>query len=572
MKPITRRDFIMMGAGGLAQLAYAKGERVPHKSGAKKRRLLFNWDGSVIHTWGRTVLPASYGPLTHEQFTSLVFTPIANTAVDTVLFSFGSGNVAEYQSNVLEWPGEADRFEFPESKAWYGGVEVDPKDQYLNPKSLADGGHNPPAVIVEECHKRGLDAFVSLRMNDIHDGQHPKGTLPNPELASFKRINPDWLVDDLDWGTALDFEHPRVRALKLKVVEEFFDRWDFDGIELDWLRHSLYFRRGTERENAKYLTLFMRDVRKSLQTRAAKRGRPIEVAVRIPERVQWCQEGGFEIDKWIAEDLVDMLILGQGLTELPTLSEFRGLMKVRKLPIYPSLYCYGNSYRVSPDEVIRGSAANLWKDGADGLYTFNWFLYGSWRKHLLNEIADPKLLQNKDKHYTLAQRFDTIAREPGADYVRYNTVSKDAPVPFDLNEAQGVHSVHVPVADDFKISFPKSAELWIAMDYSQPGDWLTVSVGDAVLDPAEVDVASSWQTVGVQINPLPGNGMIGFPSDKPFEMRFQAIRLQVPIKALKPGHNKLSFKLNKRGPGSEKALQVRRIELVTRMSATRNMS
>ena len=29
---------------------------------------------------------------------------------------------------------------------------------------------------------------------------------------------------------------PRVRALKLRIVEAFFDRWDFDGIELDWMR------------------------------------------------------------------------------------------------------------------------------------------------------------------------------------------------------------------------------------------------------------------------------------------------------------------------------------------------
>ena len=277
------------------------------------------------------------------------------------MFSFGSGNVAEYQSNVLEWPGEADRFKFPESKSWHGGIEVDPKDQYLNPKSLADAGHNPPKVIVEECRKRGLDAFVSLRMNDIHDGQHARGTLPNPELPTFKRINPDWLVDDLDWWTALNFAHPRVRALKLKVAEEFFDRWDFDGIELDWLRHTLYFQRGTERENGKYLTEFMRSIRKSLNEKAKRRGRPIEIAIRIPEKLEWCALGGFEIEKWIEEDLADMLILGQGLTELPTMDEFRGLMKARQLPIYPSLYSYGNSYRVSPDEVIRGSAANLWR-------------------------------------------------------------------------------------------------------------------------------------------------------------------------------------------------------------------
>ena len=164
---------------------------------------------------------------------------------------------------------------------------------------------------------------------------------------------------------------------------------------MDWLRHTLYFQRGTERENGKYLTEFMRSIRKSLNEKAKHRGRPIEIAIRIPEKLEWCALGGFEIEKWIEEDLADMLILGQGLTELPTLDEYRGLMKKRQLPIYPSLYSYGNSYRVSPDEIIRGSAANLWRDGADGLYTFNWFMYGSWRKHLLNEIVDPKAHEEK---------------------------------------------------------------------------------------------------------------------------------------------------------------------------------
>ncbi|MBM4075727.1 MAG: hypothetical protein FJ267_08810 [Planctomycetes bacterium] len=534
------------------------------KASPDARRVLFNWDGSTIHTWGRTVLKGSYGPLTREQFVSLVFTPIENSAVDTVLFSFGSGNVAEYQSRVLEWPGQADRFEFPGEKTWHGGIAVDPKDQYLNPKSLADAGHNPPGVIVEECHKRGLDAFVSLRMNDIHDGQHPRGTLPNPELPSFKRINPDWLIEDLDWWTALDFEHPRVRSLKLKVVEEFFDRWDFDGIELDWLRHSLYFRRGTERENGKYLTMLLREIRKSLQEKAQKRGRPIEIAVRIPERVEWCLEGGFEIDKWITEDLVDFIILGQGLTEASGVGGFRALATSRERPlrVYGSLGCYGNSYKISPDEVIHASAANLWQDGVDGVYAFNWFLYGAWRRHLLNEIADPILLRAKDKHYTAVLGFTAGARAPGADFVRYNTASKEPVVPFEIVPADGDKTISLAVADDFDANPPETSELWLAFDRSQPGDVIKVKVGDTVLDPLEIDIAANLQSVGYLISPVPGNGMIGFPEDQPFDMRFQAIRLAVPASALHQGRIPIMLRLLKRGGGQEKPLTVRRIELV----------
>ena len=65
------------------------------------RRLLFNWDGSLIHCFGQAALGSPNGPLSREQFVSLVFGGLAPT-VDAIMFSFGSGNVAEYQSNVLE--------------------------------------------------------------------------------------------------------------------------------------------------------------------------------------------------------------------------------------------------------------------------------------------------------------------------------------------------------------------------------------------------------------------------------------------------------------------------------------
>ena len=75
--------------------------------------------------------------------------------MDTVLFSFGSGNVAEYQSRVLEWPGEADNFQFPEERSWHAGIPVDPKDQYRNPevasrrRTQSPGGCGPGIATAE---------------------------------------------------------------------------------------------------------------------------------------------------------------------------------------------------------------------------------------------------------------------------------------------------------------------------------------------------------------------------------------------------------------------------------------
>ena len=559
--PINRRRFLLAGAGGLACLAAPGGS---DGSNSRPGRLLFNCDGSMVHCWGRAALPQNSGPLSRREFTDLVFTPIEKTGVDTLLFSFGSGNVAEYQSNVLEWPGQADRFRFPESRTWHGGVEVDPKDQYLNPKSLADSGHNPPRIIVEECRRRGMRAFVSLRMNDIHDGQHPRGTLPNPELPTFKRINPDWLVPDLDWWSALNFEVAQVRELKLRVVEEFFDRWDFDGIELDWLRHTFYFPRGLEREKGKYLTEFMRAVRRSLRQKAAERGRPIEIAVRVPERVEWCLEGGFEVPTWIREGLVDSLILGQGLTECRGLSGFRELMGSRRIPIYPSLYPFGNGYPIYPDEVIRGSAANLWRDGADGLYTFNWFFYGNWRSRLLREIAEPDLLRNKDKRYTLVQRFEAhhTGRSPRSDSVRFNTMIKAAPLPFTLDRAGAVQKVTLPIADEVSSTLnpPRRAELLVGLD-GIAGDVLEFSLNGRVLEPQELDPVKDLAQVTRHLDIPTGHGILGFPPRRRLDMDFSGLRLPVPVARLTPGLNRLSLRLKRRRPDADRPVRVRRIEL-----------
>ena len=565
METISRRGFLAMGVAGAAHLLRPAAALPSRITSPRKRRLLFNWDGSMIHCWGRTTLPHSKGPLTRDQFTSLVFTPIEDSAVDTVLFSFGSGNVAEYQSRVLEWPGEADNFQFPEERTWHAGIPVDPKDQYRNPKSLAEAGHNPPAVVVEECHRRGLEAFVSLRMNDCHDALRGRGQLPNPELPTFKRLNPDWL-SNLRWWTALNFEKSQVRDLKLRVIEEFFDRWDFDGIELDWLRHTLNFPRGTERENAKHLNSFMRSVRRSLRERGRRRGRPIELGVRVPERLEWCLEGGYDVPTWISEDLVDFLILGQGLTELPELKEFRQLMTHANLPIYPCLYMYGNGYRVSPDAVIRGSAANLWRDGADGLYTFNWFTHGSWRKPLLDEIADPTTLPKKTKHYTTVHRFDSTPFTPVTDPIRYNTALRDAPLPFDLIPNGKVKTLLVPIADDprSKTNRPRKAELWIGMHYHRTGDVLNLVLNGQPLEPGELHISSHWQQAGYEVSPPAGQGILGFPAGESYDMRFRALRLDLPVNRLKKGRNRLDLKLLARGTGSDKPLRVIRLEVLAK--------
>ena len=99
---------------------------------------------------------------------------------------------------------------------------------------------------------------------------------------------------------------------------------------------------------------------------------------------------------------------------------------------------------------------------------------------------------------------------------------------------------------------------------------VTMKPGDTIIEPGEMDIRTSLRPAGYRISLVPGNGMIGFPPDQPFEMQFQAVRLKVPTRLLRPGRNAIRIRLVKRGPGEERPLSVRRVELVTRMTNHRD--
>ena len=309
----------------------------------------------------------------------------------------------------------------------------------------------------------------------------------------------------------------------------------------------------------------MRKVRRSLNQRAAQRGRPIELGVRIPERIEWCQAGGFDVASWISEDLVDMLILGQGLTSLPTLSEFRTLMGPRKLPIYPCLTPIGNGYMAQPDEVIRGTAANLWNAGADGLYTFNWFYYGPWRKGLLAEISQPSGLTAKNKRYTSIHRVSAPSGQPGADYVRYNSQGRSAPIPFSINVKMGPQTIELVAGADFtsQKDRPQQAQLWLEFDFLGDQDVLSIACNGQPLEVPQTPKGLERKRLGEPLTPPAKQGVLGFPTDRPIDNSFSGVAVPIPLEFLKQGINRWTFTLKQRTPRFNHDLRITRLEIQT---------
>ena len=80
----------------------------------------------------------------------------------------------------------------------------------------------------------------------------------------------------------LDRAHAAVRAHVYRIACETFERFDVDGVELDFMRHSAFFRMEESLANAYLMTDLVARIKARLNEVSAKRGKRLQLAVRVP--------------------------------------------------------------------------------------------------------------------------------------------------------------------------------------------------------------------------------------------------------------------------------------------------
>ena len=283
-----------------AKSRWSPAKRMRLKVVGQQRRLIFNDDMYELdRTWAHTpegLLRARLGPL-------------VGTQVDTISFSVIEADAPVYDSKIQPIYGDAHGGPPPE-RAWPRIV--------ANIKALRKSRHCPIQIITDFAHQHGIESWAHVRMNDVHDSFVPGW------LCNWKKENPDLLVDRTGmladralYVTAADFTHPEVRGRKFEIIEEVGNRYDIDGYELDYIRHSVLFSRSMRgqpvtSEEVEIMTSFMRRVRQFTDQLGARRGRPVLIASRVPGTIEKCLNIGLDVKTWLEDDLVDILIGGGG--------------------------------------------------------------------------------------------------------------------------------------------------------------------------------------------------------------------------------------------------------------------
>lgn len=360
----------------------------------KKRSFIYCWDGDDFGL-------ISEQP-TAAELTDKIFVPLEGSTVDTLFCVFGIGNFAEYPSDILTLWGESQQYNFNTLSSYR---------RYAAVKHLLDTGLEPCKIVIDAARDRKLDVFFSMRLNDIHDHWAMHSDL----IPSFKKENPHWLhpkelFPDYhgghEIGTALDYTVKEVRDLRIRTLREALERYDFDGVELDFMRSPFYFHWDKGLCSAYMLTDFVREVRELLDEIGAKRGRTIELAVRVCTTVTGSQMSGFDVAHWAREGLIDIVIAGTGGLNIDT-EHYKRILQGTGVSFFPCLY--GDYERTASSvEVMRGAAEALLSGNPDGIYAFNTYPEERGRIGLMKEIGSLATLSGLDKTYIADMDYDYI--------------------------------------------------------------------------------------------------------------------------------------------------------------------
>lgn len=355
---------------------------------------------------------------------------LADTPVRTLVYCIGMGGDLLYYNTTI-----ASRVGWRKSPDEVPGSLMAKRIE--NARVCLAQGADAVRTAGEAAKKLGLRFIPSLRMNDAHFMANPERHAMTSEFWFKHRhaytIQDSPLAFQPAYGNLLDFSHAAVRRLRLDTVIECLERNRdlVDGFELDFNRFQVFFPKGRAAAGAPLMTELVRQVRARLDALAREVGRPLHLFVRVPPSLADCTFAGLEVERWMAEGLVDLVSPAQIMTlagDMP-IDDMIALGRRHGVRVHPSLYprtgwrlpfppqgagryAATKVSREATVEEIRGAAASYRALGVDGFYLFNFYnAFGSSRPHdeplyrVFRDLARPEALVGQSTVYVVTKSY-----------------------------------------------------------------------------------------------------------------------------------------------------------------------
>jgi hypothetical protein len=367
---------------------------------------------------------------------------------------------------------------------------------------------------INRARYHGISPWLTMRMNDVHcvDDEkcyiHSEFWREHPEYRRVPYHFTAWTDKAFDYGCK------EVREYHFKLIEELAERYDFDGLELDWMRFGYHFRPGHEAEGAVLLNEFTGKVRDLLNVWEEKRGHKIRLGARVPAKPQTSIGLGMDAVTWARKCYIDWLVVtpfwASTDTDMP-MEIWREMLHGTGIEL-----CAGMELLIRPDisseaqtnslETLRGTALSLLQRGADQIYLFNYMDSETTidntedYQRLLLEIGDAEEMKKNPRRHVITFTDTWAIGEPQA-----------ATLPVTIGNG-GCHAFRVHIGPR-----PTSGNAWVILAFDSTND----INGDSVELRVNGELSDTAETVKI---------------DKPCPSGL-TWKYSIPITALRDGYN-----------------------------------
>jgi len=406
-----------------------------------KNRHLFNGDSCFLFAYSKIWQPegGKFSVKTIHRFLD----KLADAGIDTLLMNPNT-DVAWYPSKV--WPTSIDGYsrgdrDFFRSDGLADALGVDSNSliddailMYDGAYDLRESGIDWLAEVCSGCRQRGIAPWLSVRMNDTHRAANPDDWSNSPFQGRADAKQKNTFIfphqNALGLPVGLNYGLPDVRSHMLTLIRELIEDYDFEGMELDWLRDPICCEPPATETDIAELTEWHSEIRELVRKKEKRIGKPYALGIRCPANIDLIRNIGLDVIGMARSGVIDFVSpsnymqtswnicysslkrrLGPDITVYGVIEYL-----FNWLPVYSPELELSDS-RTNPDrvELLRGNAAGKLAAGADGIEYFNFFEADTLSNGLSNyshikDIDNLDALRGQEKLYGLGYMFGSWVR------------------------------------------------------------------------------------------------------------------------------------------------------------------
>ena len=338
---------------------------------------------------------------------------LASADADMIAVDMSLPDLCYYRTAVGDWWGQ---FADDCPQAFW--------NVFRNVKNLIEGGDDPGQIMVATLRRRGRSVIAGMRTNDCYGHPALRTRWQKAHADCLVRLplapTQDPVLPFFDYGIE------EVRAHRLAIAEEILDRYDVDGLQLDFIRGLPVLSSPAQADR---LTGFVRQVRSAVDRAATARGRKLTLGAILPWDMRTLDDHGIDHARWIGDALLDYVIASERSYADCNLRirPWTKMVEATDCAVYGSIFgdladgtVLSGTDRL-PDRAfvtmpqICACATNFYHQGADGVAFYNFYQELHEDKFpLLGRLRDPEALRTEPRQYISCR----VPRYAGKQWLR----------------------------------------------------------------------------------------------------------------------------------------------------------